>query len=214
MNNKQMLVSFFALIFIQSIITTASWNYSNGGDSWKLINDYPDCKATSQSPINIVRKHLNIDIISRNLKSEYKTGKNLNIKNTGHTQKVSGESTLDWGNVTYRDKKYNVGQLHMHQPSEHTFDGYRYDMELHIVHQEANGEKDYLVFAVYFNIGGESEFLKSIKYTTVSSTTDSSVILDEGINIWTLLKKAKGMDYISYEGSFTTPPCTEGVKFF
>jgi len=116
--------------------------------------------------------------------------------------------------VLYRDKKYNVAQLHMHQPSEHTFDGYRYDMELHIVHQEANGEKDYLVFAVYFNIGGESEFLKSIKYTTVSPTTDSSVILDEGINIWTLLKKAKGMDYISYEGSFTTPPCTEGVKFF
>jgi len=49
---------------------------------------------------------------------------------SGHTQEVEGA----WGTLMFRAKTYTVGQFHFHMPSEHTFDGYRYDMEMHVVH--------------------------------------------------------------------------------
>jgi len=66
----------------------------------------------------------------------------------------------EWGTILFKAKTYKVMQFHFHQPSEHTFDGNRYDMEMHIVHQnKAEGivdADDYLVLALYFNIGPET----------------------------------------------------------
>ncbi len=36
------------------------------------------------------------------------------------------------------EKKFTPLQLHFHAPSEHTFNGQHYDLELHIVHANEN----------------------------------------------------------------------------
>ena len=56
-------------------------------------------------------------------------------------------------------------QFHFHSPSEHTFDGKHYELELHIVHKKKDKE-ELAVLAIYFDReeGGSSEnaFLSSL----------------------------------------------------
>jgi len=105
-------------------------------------------------------------------------------------------------------------QFHNHQPSEHTFDGMRYDMELHFVHQYG-AATDFLVLTALFNIGPKAnEFLTETKFDAGSKTKDAKVKLSKSVNPWDILGKIQGNgEYIHYYGSFTTPPCTEGVRF-
>ena len=57
-----------------------------------------------------------------------------------------------------KSEEYNVLQFHFHSPSEHTFDGDHYDLEMHIVHQNAE-KTEYAVVAIYFDVdeGGDEE---------------------------------------------------------
>jgi len=132
------------------------------------------------------------------------------LNDGGHTQKVVGA----WGTTTYSSKAYTIAQFHFHQPSEHTFDGMRYDMEMHFVHQYGTAT-DYLVLTLFFNIGPTANtFLTKANYSSASATTDASVAITSSLNVWDILSTAQGAkEYITYSGSFTTPPCTEGVTF-
>jgi carbonic anhydrase len=64
--------------------------------------------------------------------------------------------------------------LHFHSPSEHTFDGKYYDMEMHIVHQDYNSDK-LAVIAVFFDMekGGNqsSPFIDSLNIDEVGLST-------------------------------------------
>ena len=52
--------------------------------------------------------------------------------NNGHTIQV----TYDEGDIlTVGDRAYELVQYHFHTPSEHTFAGRRYPMEMHLVHE-------------------------------------------------------------------------------
>lgn len=54
----------------------------------------------------------------------------------------------------------------MHAPSEHTFDGEHYDLELHIVHKHVR-ENKFAVLAVFFDVekGGSTtnDFISSLR---------------------------------------------------
>ena len=62
----------------------------------------------------------------------------LLVENNGHTIEALPErdQTLLIGS-----KSYQLVQLHPHSPSEHTLAGRRFRMELHFVHQAADGER-------------------------------------------------------------------------
>merc|ERR1711976_733821 len=170
------------------------------------------CNGNSQAPINVVRTSLSIDMNTEgNIPGSYSSLSDLKIKNAGgHTAQVDGK----FGTTTYNSKEYSMLQFHTHQPSEHTFDGMRYDMELHFVHQQGTAA-DYLVLTALFNIGPTANsFLTDIGYASGNATTDASNTIASSINVWDVLGKIQGdKQYIYYSGSFTTPPCTEGVTF-
>ena len=77
-------------------------------------------------------------------------GNELVVENTGHVVEVplpaDNGNTLKIGNSVY-----TLVQYHFHVPSEHTLNGQRYDMEVHLVHQNAAGQT--AVVAVFMNIG-------------------------------------------------------------
>ena len=113
------------------------------------------------------------------------------------------------------DTEWEVIQMHWHAPSEHTVDGSTYPAELHIVHQirdENARDGSLLVVGLFFDTdvsgkGGADEFLDKWDFENLGSgevTLPVDFFLNE-------MPKRK---FWHYEGSLTTPDCTEGVNWY
>ncbi|WVZ92541.1 hypothetical protein U9M48_038593 [Paspalum notatum var. saurae] len=115
----------------------------------------------------------------------------------------------DAGSLTINGTVYHLRELHWHTPSEHTVNGRRYDMELHLVHQTP-ANKTAVVGVLYEVSLVPDPFLEKLKpfIERVSSTRDQ----EQPIGLVDPNGAACiGCVYYRYMGSLTTPPCTEGV---
>lgn len=96
-----------------------------------------------------------------------------------------------------------------HASSEHTIDGRTAPAELHLVHKADDGSM--LVLGVMLQAGPENtaldEFFSSITTTVSEKGTPLRHEIDP-----TALIPADGLS-VQYDGSLTTPPCTEGVRW-
>lgn len=210
-------------------ILSSGWDYPDEGNNWS--HAFPMCQdgaTKKQSPINVKRREVTENTVSAELESDYWGKAGIKNLNNGHTLKISAPEKTShsgdveiksWGITKYKTHEYESLQFHFHQPSEHTFDGYRYDMELHQVHQRKDGElwkPAYLVHAFFFMIGEESSFLKQTKYTKVGDKIEDFKLIDGELSPMDWIEQVNDDDYgmYHYEGSFTTPPCTEGVEWF
>ncbi|MEM5947689.1 carbonic anhydrase family protein [Spirochaetia bacterium 38H-sp] len=178
------------------------WSYSGeyGPQNWHKL---PGSQANGkkQSPINIPS---DAPINENGIKFFYMDSL-LNIENNGHTIKVSYERG---SYILVEGKKYNLLQFHFHAPSEHTFSGEHFPMETHFVHQSDDGE--YAVIGLFLKKGEYNSAYASIweHFPEEGEKKETDTV----INAKTLLPERKS--YYRYDGSFTTPPCTEGVKWF
>ena len=183
------------------------WGYEaeNGPDVWaRLSPEYGLCCAgIHQSPIDIVNPTpVELPPIIFNYRPT-----SLNIHNTGNTIEVTYQNG-SWIEV---DKtKYHLLQFHFHAPSEHTVTGNLYDMEGHFVHKSEDGTL--AVIGVLIRRGSVNTAFNTFWHRMPSvpgeSVQDNSVVL----NASDLLPSIKHT--YRYEGSLTTPPCSEGVKWF
>ena len=132
-------------------------------------------------------------------------------------QATAGQELLQLTDPNQNGKEYEMKQFHFHAPSEHTFGGALRDMEVHMVHQAADGT--YLVLGVTFiaSPNGASNFLNSfwdlipgLDYSNGGAVTADQTTIRE-VDMSDLLPASKY--FFNYNGSFTTPPCTEGVKW-
>jgi len=103
---------------------------------------------------------------------------------------------------------YELQQFHFHGPSEHTIDGKGGDMELHLVHKSAAG--GLAVVGVLLVRGVSSGALAPI-FTQLPNDLEVQHALPAKFNPSNFLPANR--DYYQYEGSLTTPPCTEGVHW-
>ena len=180
------------------------WDYVGemGPDKWG--NEFPTCaKGTKQSPLNIVgpfEKSKDVLAVS------YKEGA-LKILNNGHTIQVNVEpgSTLK-----INKDVYNLLQFHFHRPSEEQIDGKPMAMVAHFVHKNAEGKL--AVLGVLLNEGKDNDAIKTIWEKAPKSEGPELVV--EGVKFNPAVLVPAALTHYSYEGSLTTPPCTEGVNFF
>src|SRR5690606_3913794 len=106
------------------------------------------------------------------------------------------------------DDSYTLLQIHFHADSEHRVSGSAYPLEMHFVHQSATGEL--AVIGVFFEVGDENQALSDVFASMMSSSEDPQP-LNTDVDLMSLLPNlTTGW---SYDGSLTTPPCSEGVRW-
>ena len=195
----------------------ASPDFSYGGyenpTNWnELSPSWAVCESgTKQSPIDIKSSSLVgalTSILTENIQFNYQSLTNFPVQNNGHTIQVnypypSGNST-----ITIGGKTYTLKQFHLHTHSEHLIDGEAAALELHLVHQNDQGEL--AVVGVMIENGSENSALKTV-FDNMPEETGTNTAIGT-INASSFLPSDRS--YYSYEGSLTTPPCSEGVKWF
>lgn len=161
--------------------------------------------GTVQSPIDFGRVTL-LSRQSRTLPVDYgpTTGE---IFNNGHTIEVEAEGD---NVLTLDGVAYELQQFHFHTPSEHRFEGQGYDMEMHLVHKSAAGVN--AVVGIFLKRGLSSGALSLVfqNLPAVGAPLNTKTPLPP-FDLRAFLPDSE-TNY-RYDGSLTTPPCTEGVHW-
>jgi len=184
-----------------------TWDYGeeHGPSHWgELEPDFTACKdGHHQSPIDI-RNATKADLPP--IHFDYKTSP-LHIIDNGHTIMVD---YAPGSFISVGDKKYELKQFHFHRPSEEKINGKTYEMTLHLVH--ANQEGKLAVVAVVLGKGQDNRLIHQL-WEHIPKDKDKEYRLDSiQIDAADLLPADRG--YFTFQGSLTTPPCTEGVTWF
>jgi len=106
---------------------------------------------------------------------------------------------------------YQLIQFHVHTKAEHLLDGQRLDMEIHFVHSNPQGRL--AVVGFMFQIGQVDHPFITLISTHIQGLTHEGDTSYGPIDYNLLFKDYAGADYWYYNGSLTTPPCTEGVQW-
>jgi carbonic anhydrase len=183
------------------------WDYGQqlGPVHWgDLKPEFAQCKAGHhQSPID-VEKPQKADLPS--LVFDYHPSP-LRIVDNGHTIMVdyAPGSVLRVG-----DAEYALKQFHFHRPSEESIHGKRYEMSVHLVHANAAGQL--AVVAILLENGREQPLLRELWKQLPTEKDKEQEHADVQIDVAQLLPSDHG--YYTFEGSLTTPPCSESVTWF
>jgi carbonic anhydrase len=123
--------------------------------------------------------------------------------------------------ITVDDESFDFKQLHFHTPSEHLIDGITYPMEMHMVNTLKNHDNDedpqFLVIGVLFKMGMESKFIAEFLDSVPKEENKLAKVAIGAIRISDLLSEMPQNvlnSYYQYNGSLTTPPYTESVRWY
>jgi carbonic anhydrase len=185
----------------------APWTYEapTGPAQWGDLDPaYAACKAgTHQSPINLTGA-LPAELAP--IKFDYKLTP-LKIVNTGFTMQVNYEPG---SSITVNGAVYDLVQFHFHHPTETAIDGQKYDLELHLVHRNAEGRL--AVVSVLLKNGGENAPLRVLWNYLPKDVGKQAEHKKVELNAEDFLPNDR--NYYKYSGSLTIPPCTEGVDWY
>ncbi|XP_018424161.1 PREDICTED: carbonic anhydrase 15-like [Nanorana parkeri] len=227
----------FVLTFITLIVQVSGggqWCYSSqnpacGPDHWKDINH--NCGGDHQSPINIEKakakkdSHLG-DITFKGY--DHAPPAEWKLMNEGHSVmlSLSGDISISGANLP---NTYRALQFHFHwgsptkDGSEHTVDGKQFPLELHIVHMNdkyssvTEAKKDpqgLAVLGILITVGetdnpSYSSLVSAMKNISLEG---DYVLLTPTFPLESLLPAHEKLSsYYRYQGSLTTPDCSQAV---
>jgi len=180
------------------------WGYSGeaGPDNWaKLSPEYSACAGKNQSPINLT------GFIEAKLKPivfDYKGG-SAEILNNGHTVQINA---LPASSISIDGIQFELTQFHFHAPSENLINGKSFPLEVHLVHADKDG--NLTVVAVMVTEGKANKALEKA-WAQMPKNEGDKLSLSPGISPRDILPPNR--DYYRFNGSLTTPPCSEGVRW-
>ncbi|KAL0375017.1 UNVERIFIED_CONTAM: Alpha carbonic anhydrase 7 [Sesamum radiatum] len=184
-------------------------NSAKGPINWgKIKEEWGACNTgVMQSPIDISGERM-VRIISHPQTTHYKPAHAL-LKNRGHDIQIQWLD--DAGSLSINGTEYFLRCAHWHSPSEHTYNGKRYALELHLVHKATPAvENKIAVIGVFYKTGQPDPFLSKLT-TNITSMARKK---DEERSLGVVDPKEVQVcskRYYRYMGSLTVPPCTQGV---
>jgi len=216
------------LLFATNVVAESNshWGYSGdtGPDNWATLTaDNFACTGQKQSPVNLTG-FIEADLTP--IKFDYLQDGH-EVINNGHTIQLNYKSG---SSITLDGQQFKLLQAHFHAPSENHINGKSYPLEAHLVH--VNEQGGLAVVAVLFEQGAlnkglevqtdkygsrlvvatpsPNKWLKNI-WSVMPSEAGQTHSLTEMVNVADILPRSH--DYYSFDGSLTTPPCSEGVKW-
>lgn len=182
-----------------------AWSYegAEGPEYWgALSSDFGSCSAgTAQSPIDV---RGGSGLAPAPLTLAYSASE-AEITDNGHTSELRSVSAQG---ITVGGKQYAFKQVHFHAPSEHLLHGVRYDAEFHFVHQADDG--GLAVVGVLATAGASNAAWAPFTDGVPAAAGGQKVAA--GVVDFPALFPAS-LDHLAYDGSLTTPPCSENVRW-
>ncbi|MEM0998853.1 MAG: carbonic anhydrase family protein [Bacteroidota bacterium] len=187
------------------------WSYEGetSPEHWTELEEGAACNGNAQSPINLLTMRVKEGSSGLERQSFHHAEATTidNIVNNGHS--IQYNFTNEENYMEWRGHRFVLTQFHFHAPSEHTIDGVRYPLVMHMVHRSE--KKEFAVVALLFKEGAFSnsfEFLESYLPIHPGETKEINQPYNFANDI------PHQFDHYHYQGSLTTPPCTEGVNWF
>ena len=194
----------------------AHWGYNvdDGPSHWaKLDPDWILCaEGRHQSPIDLAGAtvatlaEMELRFPVANVTIVHQTHV-LDVLDNGHTIQIN----YDRGETfTIGGESYKLRQYHFHSPSEHTVNGRHYPIEMHLVH--TTNDKKLAVIGVFIEEGRHNAAFDAVWENLPQKPGHEVHLEDVQVDIDDMLPKDRST--YRYNGSLTTPPCSEGVRWF
>lgn len=194
-----------ALAALAAPAAAQHWGYSGeaGPDNWSKVDakNILCALGRNQSPIDLADF---VESELKPLKLDYKAGAS-EVINNGHTVQVN---YAPGSTLTVDNKAFELKQFHFHAPSENRIGGKSFPLEGHLVHADKDG--NLAVLAVMFQAGAANPVLEKA-WAAMPATAGGKAALPAGLSVLQMLPADKG--YYRFNGSLTTPPCSEGVRW-
>ena len=188
---------------------STNWSYQGktGPLVWGKLNpEYQACsQGHEQSPLDIRGAHLNKSL--QPIEFHYIAGP-VTLVNDGRTivAHVNPGSYIVAGGV-----HYDLVEFTFHHPGEQAVNGKLTHMDVQLLHRSTDG-KLAIVDIRLLEEAGNSQCCAGRALAAPAQTAGASQKVTEMVNAGGLLPADRG--YWTYMGSLTTPPCTEGVRWF
>lgn len=181
------------------------WNYAEGTERWGYLSpEFSACRdGLAQSPVDVSRTSARARPLPA-LSFAYANSASVNVINKGHT--IQTEPAAAGNALLIGSKRYELAQFHVHTPSENFLDGEQYPLEMHFVHQAADGSR--AVVGVFYDLGPADAQLQKIINAIPAEEGGQHPVA--ALNLRSLIPG--GASY-RFSGSLTTPPCSEGIAW-
>ncbi|XP_063994670.1 putative carbonic anhydrase 3 isoform X1 [Diachasmimorpha longicaudata] len=203
----------------------SSWTYTgeNGPENWGAVCT----NGKHQSPIDIISEDaIKLDLGSLKF-TRYDFAYEATLVNNGHSVQITLSGVSLYLNGGGLNSTYNFEQMHFHWGAEHTIDGHRDVLELHLVHFDkkydnvsiaAQHENGVVVIAVLFKLSDRDNkdldpIIQATEMVGSQWVGTTRAKIQQKIIPQLLLPKDKTSFY-KYQGSLTTPGCQETVTWF
>ncbi len=185
----------------------AHWGYGEDGAvapaQWGDMKGNAVCKTgREQSPINITEATKSL--VPLNLQKSYQA-ENFTVKNNGHTVVFNATSPAK-NKINVYGEVFQLLQFHYHAPSEHTIMNHHYPLEIHFVHKSKDGQL--AVVGVLYKAGADNAQLAKVADKLVKKGQSATLA---NFNVNSIMPQDNKT--LSYNGSLTTPPCSEKVQW-
>jgi len=189
--------------------TGVHWDYygKTGPLGWgRLDPAYRVCsEGKEQSPIDIRGAKLNKAL--QPIEFHYMSA-TVELENTGNGVVVH---VKPGSYIVANGVRYELQELDFHHPGEEAVNGRLTDMSVHLTHTSADGKLAELAVRLS-ELPGDANATLATLWQHLPTEAGKTEKVTDLINPGGLLPGDRG--YWTYMGSLTTPPCTEGVRWY
>ncbi|XP_032726385.1 receptor-type tyrosine-protein phosphatase zeta isoform X2 [Lontra canadensis] len=217
----------------RKLVEEIGWSYTGALNQKNWGKKYPTCSSPKQSPINIDEDLTQVNVNLKNLKFQGwdKTSlENTFIHNTGKTVEINltNDYRLSGGvsEVVFKASKitFHWGKCNMSsEGSEHSLEGQKFPLEMQIYcfdedrfssfEEAVKGKGKLRALSILFEVGIEEnlDYKAIIDGVERVSRFGKQAALDPFV-LLNLLPNSTDK-YYTYNGSLTSPPCTDTVDW-